>query len=234
MNRTVTNRQESGPYELLIGAVDWSSEGACAGYYDDDTPEEWQLCYYSNLHRAVMLSSGQWRSAGADICRQWLEDIDPGFVFVPELNAECIELLIRGQSLPMTALDHLADHIIGMVAVPTTEQLANPGWIKPLLETSSLTVILPASQSADEMVRRSVCTHGASVAWIADDTDEPESCGDFLLAISQATDSRQQREIITRLGRWMGDDRQAVLLFEGAGAARSAEQARTIAELMGV
>jgi hypothetical protein len=70
--------------------------------------------------------------------------------------------------------------------------------------------------------------------WDTRTVSEPESCGDWLLAIADTHEPAQLRNLIESLGQWMSPDRHAILLFTGEQAPQAAEQARTVAELMGI
>ncbi|MBE9516322.1 MAG: hypothetical protein IME93_05040 [Proteobacteria bacterium] len=229
--------------ELLIGAWGWSGEwsgsGGCSGYYSDEMPEDWQLCYYSNLHRAVLLPEEVWRKADADVVGQWLEDTDPEFVFVPAVGAVVLDEIAGGGSSDWPAMAQLQQQIGCLLAMPTARQLQQPQWLKPLRAGRALCIQLPETIAGDISSRsralEQICQAGASVLWDTRTEPKPEACGDWLIAIADTQEASNQRTIIEQLGQWMSDDdRHAVLLFTGEQAPQAAEQARTLAELMGI
>lgn len=224
--------------DLLIGAWGWSDSGCCAGYYPDDMPEDWQLCYYSNLHRAVLLPEYSWHRAVDSELEQWLEDTDPGFVFVPAIGPDLLDKVSRGRLPDWPAMKRLKDQIGCLLAMPSTAQLDMLQWLEPLRATGPLCVQLPEAVEADPRLRnrlaKQLCEAGVSVVWDTRTVSQPEPCGDWLLAIADGQEPARLRSLIESLGQWMSSDRHAVLLFTGELAPQAAEHARTLAELMGV
>ena len=224
--------------DLLIGTWGWSGSGCCAGYYPDDMPEDWQLCYFSNQHRAVLLPEETWRSADDSELEQWLEDTDPGFVFVPAFGPDALDVVSQGQLPDWPAIKRLKQQTGCLLAMPSVMQLDQLQWLEPLQASTALCVQLPEAIEADPQLRDRVaeqlCQAGVSVLWDTRTASEPESCGDWLLAIAEAQEPAQLRNLIENLGQWMSPDRHAVLLFVGEQAPQAAEQARTLAELMGI
>lgn len=224
--------------DLLIGAWGWSDSGCCAGYYPDDMPKDWQLCYYSNQHRAVLLPEDTWRSADENELAQWQEDTDPGFVFVPALGSGALDEVSQSQLPDWPAMKRLNQQIGCLLAIPSAAQLDQLQWLEPLQAGAALCVQLPEAIEADPQRRNraveQLCEAGVSVMWDTRTVSEPESCGDWLLAIADTHEPAQLRNLIESLGQWMSPDRHAILLFTGEQAPQAAEQARTVAELMGI
>ncbi len=222
--------------DLLIGTWGWSDNGCCTGYYPDDMPRDWQLCYYSNLHRTVILPEDVWHHADDSDLEQWLEDTDPGFVFVPAIGPAELDEISNGRLPDWSAIETLKDRIGCLLAMPSAAQLDTLQWLEPLKTNIPLAVWLPETIEADlrdKAVKR-LCQAGASVLWDTRTASQPEICGDWLLAIAEAQEPAKLRSLIERLGQWMSPDKHAVLVFTGQQAPQTAEQARTLAELMGI
>ncbi len=227
------NERTESPYELLIGTDGWS--GNDSRYYPDDMPEDWRLCYFSNIHRCVLLPESDWLHAAAEEVEQWQEDTDSGFMFIPELGEAALSRVAESGIADWPALQLLQQQVPCLLARPRLTQLQLQ-WLPPLLAFKPLCVQLPdecetGSQYYNSIVTR-ICDAGASVLWHAGRQQEPVSCGRFLVALAETGDAATQRGIIEAMSRWMRPDRQAALLFCGRRAPYAAEQARTLAELM--
>lgn len=232
----MSNERTESPYELLIGTDGWSGSGSCAGYYPDDMPEDWQLCYFSNIHRTVLLPESQWQAADETDVEQWQEDTDPDFMFIPEMAEGALSHVLDSGRAAWPVLDSIGSQIACLLAAPSVSQLHQLQWLAPLLSLHSVCVQLPESLHPDSReyggTVESICQAGASVAWDTRRAAEPETGGAFLVAVSDELDAAGQRQIIEKLSQWMAGDRRAALLFTGKRAPYAAEQARTLAELM--
>lgn len=230
------NERTDSPHELLIGTDGWSGNDSGAHYYPDDMPEDWQLCYFSNIHRCVLLPEADWPGAETAQVEQWQEDTDPEFMFIPVAGENILSRVAASGTADWPALQLLQEQVPCVLAKPSLSQLEQPQWLQPILADRPLCVQLPdacdaGSRLYNETVRL-ICDTGASVLWHTDYQPQPVSCGQFLVALAETEDAAQQRSIIDRLSQWMAPDRRAALLFTGSRAPYAAEQARTLAELM--
>jgi len=82
---------------LLVGTRDWASADWADSYYPEDLPEDWRFCYYSNQFRAVLVSWEVWSNISSSGVEAWLEDSDPEFRFVLEINLEAFRGLTEKQ-----------------------------------------------------------------------------------------------------------------------------------------
>jgi hypothetical protein len=77
----------SGP-AVSIGMFDWRHQSWNGTFYPEDLPAEWQLAYYANEWRCVMLPYRSWAEGSVDqISRrlaEWREEVDPEFQFLLE------------------------------------------------------------------------------------------------------------------------------------------------------
>ena len=67
--------------DFLTGCYGWRDQSD----YPDDLPPDWQLCYYSNELRSVIIPASNWAHCDQQQLEQWLQDTDDGFRFVFEL-----------------------------------------------------------------------------------------------------------------------------------------------------
>ncbi|UCE88770.1 MAG: hypothetical protein JSW10_10650 [Pseudomonadota bacterium] len=75
----------SPQHELLIGTCGWQHAAWKGGFYPDDLPADWQLTYYSNEFRVVLVPR-VYREACDDCATQWLEDSGESLQFVCEVD----------------------------------------------------------------------------------------------------------------------------------------------------
>lgn len=55
-------------------------------FYPDDLPEDWRFSYYSNEFSALFLRYANWTALSEDTLQQWMDDCDPDFQFMLELD----------------------------------------------------------------------------------------------------------------------------------------------------
>lgn len=71
---------------LTIGTFGWQHENWRASYYPDDMPEDWELAYYSNFSKLVVLPMsvwfGEWTFSEPDVFAKKLD------AFLDELHSE--------------------------------------------------------------------------------------------------------------------------------------------------
>lgn len=72
------------PYLIHAGAQDWQHAAWCGPFYPGDLPADWQLPYYGARFQTVYLPAARWQAASAAEWAQWLDDTQPGFVFLLE------------------------------------------------------------------------------------------------------------------------------------------------------
>ena len=69
---------------LKIGARGWRHPQWVGSYYPDDLPEEWQLTYYANDFRVVLIPVEYWESSIGYDLDEWLEAVGDDFRFYLE------------------------------------------------------------------------------------------------------------------------------------------------------
>jgi uncharacterized protein YecE (DUF72 family) len=226
---------------LMIGTRGWNP-GAGGDFYPAELPDDWRFCYYSNSLRSVLvpqeISDGVLRT---DVV-SWQEDSDPAFRFVIELPARLVMPLTHGkreQALMqfLETLEPIAPRTAGLVLriMPDTEVL--PDWFEHFLNrltgVAPLCVDLPEGPWRAPLVYAALQRQGAGLTWHCASEAAPQPGGRLLVALAPTAPAREVRHWIERLAQWQGEDSLAGLFFD-ADAAKAAQEARLIAELMGV
>lgn len=69
---------------LELGARGWRHASWCGSYYPDDLPEDWQLSYYANEFRVVLVPADYWQWPNGYEVDEWIDAVDEGFRFYLE------------------------------------------------------------------------------------------------------------------------------------------------------
>ena len=69
-------------YPLRIGTRGWCYQAWEGAFYDADLPPEWQLSWYANHLRSVLIPADGFHQMSPDRVRRWVEDTDPEFRFI--------------------------------------------------------------------------------------------------------------------------------------------------------
>jgi len=226
---------------LMIGTRGWNHTSG-GDFYPSELPEDWRFCFYSNNLRSVLVPQELWvETKRADVA-QWLEDSDPAFRFVLELPATLGLPLTHGKRDRALAqflgtLEPIALRTAGLLLriAPDTEVL--PDWFEHLLnrlaDIAPSCVDLPGGPWRAPLVYAALERQGAGLAWHCAREAAPHPDGRLMVALAPPAPAREVRRFIERLAQWQGQDGLAGLFFD-AGAAKAAQEARLIAELMGV
>ena len=225
----------------MIGTRGWNHASG-GDFYPAELPDDWRFCYYSNNLRSVLVPQDTWDAAQRTEVSQWLEDSDPAFRFVIELPAtlglpltHARRELVLAQFLE--TLEPIAPRTAGLLLriAPDTEVL--PDWFEHFLNrlagVAPLCVDLPDGPWRAPPVYAALERQDAGLAWHCARDSTPHPGGRLMAALAPAAPARELRRWIERLAQWQGQDSLAGLFFE-AGATRAAQEARLIAELMGV
>jgi uncharacterized protein YecE (DUF72 family) len=223
-------------HELLIGTRDWQNTPWENKFYPDNLPEDWRFCFYSNQFRTVLVPGTVWDTITGDDINMWVEDSDKDFKLVCELPSVFSETLSITDISKMllefqdkTSL--LGSQIVSYFWQPSKKQIQQPEFIQQALEIISRTI--PVSVNiADNKVVETGSVDTTSICWRVADRGEPEPQGRFLVVLCQENDLKRIRQVIEQLQDWMGEHRQAALIFEGDNALVQAQQARMIAEML--
>lgn len=224
---------------LLIGTRGWNHASG-GDFYPAELPDDWRFCYYSNNLRSVLVPQETWDSAQRADVAQWQEDSDPAFRFVIELpGALCLPLAQAQQSQMLEEFldkaEPIAPRIAGLLLriKPDTEVLLDPleSLLNSLADIAPVCVDLPDGPWHDPMVYAALQRQDAGLVWHCARAAAPRPGGRLMIALAPPAPPRELRRWIEQLASWPG---LSAGLFFDAGAAKTAQEARLIAELMGV
>ena len=231
---------------ILIGTRGWQHDVWAGGFYPDELPHDWRFCYYSNNLRSVLVPGEVWETVTRQDITQWTDDSDPAFRFVLELPAALSGPLAHGKrdralDLFFELVEPIAARTAGWVLRLAPDTPVFLDWFEHLLNQLAgdipLCVDLPTPAWCTPEVLAAVDRQGAGVLWHCADDAAPRPGGQLLVALAPAADARRVRHWLEQLGQWaaVGHDTRAALFFQtDAQSAKVAQEARLIAELMGV
>lgn len=73
---------------MWFAARGWQHPAWLSSFYPEDMPQEWQLAYYSNEFRSVVLPSEEFCSAKPAQVELWVNECGEGFRFIVELDGQ--------------------------------------------------------------------------------------------------------------------------------------------------
>lgn len=229
---------------LMIGTRGWEHAPWLGDFYPDELPPDWRFCYYSNNLRSVLVPQELWPETRRAQVAQWAEDSDPAFRFVIELPAALGVPLAPASreselELFLDTIEPIASRLAGLLlriaaATPVDfdgfEQL-----LSRLADIAPLCVDLPDGPWRAPELLAVLTRQGAGLAWHCAREPAPHPGGRMLVAFASPAPARDVRRYIERLAQWQQQEARAGLFFvEPERAARAAQEARLIAELMGV
>jgi uncharacterized protein YecE (DUF72 family) len=226
---------------LMIGTRGWNHVSG-GEFYPPELPDDWRFCYYSNNLRSVLVLQETWDSVQRADVAQWLADSDPAFRFVLELPADlCVPLTRAGRSRALEEFldkaEPVAPRIAGLLLRIAADAPVFIDWFEHLLnqlaDVAPVCTDLPEGPWREPAVHAALGRQGAGRAWHCARETAPHPGGRLMVALAPPAPVREVRRYIERLAQWQGQDSFAGLFFD-AGAAKAAQEARLIAELMGV
>lgn len=225
---------------IYIGTRGWDDPRWAGRFYPEELPEDWRFCYFSNRLRSVIVPGDRWAGADAEALAQWRADSDSEFGLVlelppalsrPETDSAQFEALIS-RATPLTT------QVVGWLLAPDPATTPNATWLSGVLDrlTSMAPVCLDlAGPWRDPAIERVRAAGKAGRCWRPATEATPAADGELLICLAAAEGApRAQRRLLEDINKWQGDRRAAGLYFEGPNAPTLAEQARVLAELMGV
>jgi len=149
--------------DITVAARGWSYPAWNDSFYPDDLPEDWQLAYYSNEFRAVMVPAAEFANVDPLEVERWVEDVVEGFEFYLEVT----DLFIDWAKFALAA-KLLGTHLKGILLRPLTvdEDLA---MIAPSLDAAAVLapvcVLLPEGVAISDNGRGLLAQHEAELCW---------------------------------------------------------------------
>lgn len=72
--------------ELLVATRGWSHSSWFGSYYPDDLPDDWQLSFYANEFRAIVVPAFEWTETDPVELERWIDDTNEDFLFYLEVE----------------------------------------------------------------------------------------------------------------------------------------------------
>lgn len=94
---------------LLIGACGWQHPVWTEEFYPEGLPEDWQLGFYGNEFRVVLIPAEYWQRPDIDV-GQWLEETDASPRFLSEWPSD-----INAQQRARSGMAQLGTRAIGFI-----------------------------------------------------------------------------------------------------------------------
>ncbi len=228
---------------ILVGARGWDHETWSGGFYPAELPRDWRFCFYSNNLRAVLVPSGTWAGVDTREVAGWVEDSDPAFRFVPELPPSLsspmpLAAIRRELALFLALVEPIEPQIAGYVVRIAPGAPADSAWLENLL--SAIGAAWPVCADLPCGWRTAACLdllsrYEAGLLWDANTEPAPRRGGRLMIALSRRAEPLALRHALEGLSRWQGEGAAAGLFLDAADrAGELAQQARLIAEMMGV
>ena len=210
--------------DIIVAAHGWSHPGWGENFYPADLPEDWQLSFYSNEFRAVVVPASEWSSEDPLEMERWAEDVSEDFVFYLEV----VSLQTDWAKLA-EAVKPLGEHLGGILLRPD-EVDADLAMIASCLDAAvaiaPVCVLLPEKVKLSEVGNSLLKKQKVSLCWNADEGKPTWTQGGFAVARVSGADSgtiagatnytpRRWREIIEQCLRCGIDDglKRKVLLM---------------------
>jgi hypothetical protein len=228
-------------HDLLIGTRDWQNTPWAEKFYPENLPDDWRFCFYSNQFRTVLVPGTVWKSVTNDDINTWIEDSDDEFKIICELPVELSEAysVADAKKLFLDFQDKtslLDKQISAYFWQPGDKQLQQPEFmsaaLKLIADVKPVSLLVTGKQPALMESNLASASISASLCWSVAESEKPAEQGQFLVALCQENDLKRIRVVIEQLQDWMGEKRQAALIFEGDNALVQAQQARMIAEML--
>jgi hypothetical protein len=166
--------------DIIVAAYGWSHPDWCGRFYPDDLPEDWQLSYYSNEFRAVVVPASAWSSEDPLEIERWAEDTNEEFMFYLEVVG-----LQTDWGLLAEAIKPLGDRLGGILLRPD-EVDADLAMIASCLDAAvtvaPVSVLLPQKMELSEAGHSLLKQQKVSLCWNVGEGAPPWTQGGFAVA----------------------------------------------------
>ncbi len=204
-----------GDGNFFVAARGWRHPAWVENFYPEGLPADWQLSYYSNEFRAVVVPADEWASVDAlDIVR-WQEDTDEAFRFFLEVAD-----LRTGWADFKALVAPLAEQIGGILLRPAhcdTDLTQLELSLQRARQLAPVTVILPSGLVLSDTGRQRLLDDGIASPWNIDQGAPCWTPGTLALACTDATvrTPRQWRKVVENCLSFGVDSDTVLLMLEG-------------------
>ena len=199
--------------DIIVAAHGWSHPGWAEKFYPEDLPEDWQLSYYSNEFRAVVVPAAAWSTGDPLEIERWVEDVSEDFVFYLEVVG-----LQTDWAKLAEAVKPMGEQLGGILLRPV-EVDADLSMIASCLDEAvpiaPVCVLLPEKMEPSEAGKSLLKQQKVSLCWNTDQGSPSWTQGGFAVARIAGTISgnvsytpRQWRETIEQCLRCEIEDGQ--------------------------
>lgn len=204
--------------DIVVAARGWSHPTWVEGFYPEDLPEDWQLSYYSNEFRAVVVPAEIFAAVDPLEVERWVEDTSEDFLFYLEVEdvfmdwaqfAEVIKPL--GSQLAGILLRPLkVDNDLAMIA----------SSLDAATSLAPVSVLLPGDVKLSQAGRDLLAQHHVELCWDVHQGEPRWRGGGFAVARVVGNNyytPRQWRETIEaclRCNNNSSDKRTVLLMVE--------------------
>ena len=201
--------------DFTVAARGWRHPAWRDDYYPEDLPEDWQLSYYSNEFRAVVVPADYWPTVDEAEIERWLEDTGEEFQFFLEVAD-----LRTGWMDFASLLSPLAEQIGGVLLRPPHVD-ADLSQLELSLQRAHLlgpvALILPAGLRPSEAGRQRLADHGIEMPWRVGEGRPPWTPGPLALAHTGQTrrTPREWRAVVEDCLSFGVDSDTVLLMLEG-------------------
>lgn len=213
--------------DIIVAAYGCSHSGWTESFYPEDLPEDWQLSFYSNEFRAVMVPASAWSGEDSLEVERWAEDANEDFVFYLEVVS------LQTDWAKLAGAVKLLGKQLGGILLRPVEVDADLAMIASCLDAAvaiaPVCVLLPEKMELSEIGNSLLIERKASLCWNVGEGQPSWTQGGFAVArvagtIAAGTNAidtsytpRQWREIIEKCLQCDiedGQKRQVLLLVD--------------------
>ena len=117
----------------MVTARGWWDLADRATFYPDDLPEDWQLTYFANCFRAVLLPCAFWSASDPSQVAQWRDEVPAGFRFVAEQVRACPSARPPAHpSAQLSARPIMAESSLQAAGLERLLEAKLAAWLEPL------------------------------------------------------------------------------------------------------
>ena len=206
---------DGGDGNFFVAARGWRHPAWKESFYPEDLPTDWQLSYYSNEFRAVVVSADELASVDALEVVRWQEDTDEAFRFFLEVAD-----LRTGWADFKALVAPLAEQIGGILLRPVhcDADLAQLELsLQRARQLAPVAVILPPGLAPSDTGWQRLLDYGIDPPWRVGQGAPCWTPGPLALACTDITvrTPRQWREVVEACLSFGVDSDTVLLMMEG-------------------
>lgn len=222
--------------QLELGARGWRHAHWCATFYPDTLPPDWQLSYYSNEFRHVLVPAEELALADAPTVCGWCDDVNDEFQFWLEVQLASTRVSPSPAHVLACSAD-LGSKLRGVLLRVAPQVLSNLAPLYGYLAATEARLQVHVDLPADvgDGVVQHVAAAGHSLCWRNRGTESARDCRIGMVPAESTRDLRALRVDVQAFLEQAGAGKEVHLLFEGAPPnIDGMRNAQVIASLLGI